>query len=142
MDTSFLKIMVVWGIIFFFVSGVYAYSGGSGTEAEPYQIANAADLLELAGDANDYDKCFILVSDINLAGYSFTNAVIAPDISWDYDFQGPVFEGVFDGDGHVITNLTIDPNTGYYFCVALFGRTGTNGVIKNLGIENADKLRC
>ena len=42
------------------------YSGGTGEPNTPYQIANAADLMTLANDANDYNKCFIMTADIDL----------------------------------------------------------------------------
>ena len=62
------------------------YSGGAGTTEVPYRIANAADLLTLAADINDYNKCFIMTADIDLdpnipGGQIFTTAVIAPDVN-------------------------------------------------------------
>jgi len=46
----------------------------------------------------------------------------------------PAFTGVFDGDGHVTKNLTInDLNKSY---LGLFGLIGTSGEIKNLTLEN------
>jgi hypothetical protein len=60
------------------------YSGGSGEPNDPYQIATAEDLYALADDVNDYNKCFIQTSDIdldpNLPGRrTLTAALIAPD---------------------------------------------------------------
>ena len=62
------------------------YSGGTGEPNTPYQIANAADLMTLANDANDYNKCFVMTADIDLApnlpgNQTFTTAVIARDIN-------------------------------------------------------------
>ena len=62
---------------FEFMEGVSSYSGGSGTEDDPYQIATAADLIELGNDPCNYDKYFILTADIDLSGYSFNRPVIA-----------------------------------------------------------------
>ncbi|MFM2485430.1 beta strand repeat-containing protein [Celerinatantimonas yamalensis] len=43
------------------------------------------------------------------------------------------FTGTFDGQSHVISNLTINrPLTGY---VGLFGYVGSGGIIRNVGIE-------
>jgi hypothetical protein len=58
------------------------YGGGSGTAADPYQIATAADLIALGDTPTDYGKHFILTADINLAPNLpgrkvFDNAVIA-----------------------------------------------------------------
>ncbi|MGD0785896.1 MAG: GLUG motif-containing protein [Sedimentisphaerales bacterium] len=117
-----------------FVSIVSAYSGGTGTQADPYQIANVADLLTLAGTVADYNKYFILTADINMAGQIFTTAIIAPDTSTSSDFQGTAFTGTFDGSGHKITNFTINGGL-YNSYIGLFGYI-SSGSVKNLGIEN------
>jgi hypothetical protein len=113
----------------------FGYPGGSGTPEDPYQIADANDLLALAGTTTDYDKCFILTADIDLQGQVFTTAVIAPDTSTEWDFQGTPFTGIFDGNGHVISYLTITASATNY--IGLFGYV-SGGEIRNLGIENAN----
>lgn len=75
------------------------------------------------------------MADINLADYTFTTAVIAPDTSNSGVFQGTEFTGTFDGNDHVIRNLTIDENNSF---LGLFGKTGPKGQIKNLGIEDVN----
>ncbi len=113
---------------------VAQYSGGSGTEADPYQIANKQDLLTMAAANEDYDKHFILTADIDLAGQTFTTAVIARDMdASDRNFQGASFRGTFDGRGHRIMNLTINNYHGDY--VGLFGVN--DGTIKNLTLTHA-----
>jgi hypothetical protein len=103
------------------------YDGGSGTADDPYQIATAADLIALGEDPNDYDKHFILTADIdldpNLPGRKvFDKAVIAPDTDAGEDyFQGTGFTGVFDGNDHTISHLTI---TGVSY-LGLLGRLGS-----------------
>ena len=115
------------------------YSGGSGTAGDPYRIGSATDLLTLAGSTGDYDANFILIADINLdpnlpGNQVFTSAVIAPDINNIEDgFQGTHFTGVFDGNGHKITKLTISTTGSSY--LGLFGYI-EDGEVKNLGIEN------
>ena len=42
----------------------------SATAEDPYQIANAQDLIELGKTTDDYDKSFVLVSDIDLSGHA------------------------------------------------------------------------
>jgi hypothetical protein len=119
-------------------STALAYSGdGDGSAENPYQIANKFDLLELAADTINYDKCFILSADIDLATESFTGAVIAPDIDAVTDgYQGTEFAGVFDGNGHTISNLTITATD--MDCVGLFGYFSSGGHIKNLGVVNVN----
>jgi hypothetical protein len=109
------------------------YSGGSGTEADPYRIARTDDLLDLAATPADYNKYFILTEDIDLQGRVFTKAIIAPDMSPDNDFQGIPFAGVFDGDGHKITHFAINGGTNDY--LGLFGNIDS-GSVKNLGLED------
>jgi hypothetical protein len=116
------------------------YSGGTGTSDAPYEIANACDLLNLAGTPADYNKAFILVNDINLAGLTFTIAVIAPYTEqWNGVFDGTSFTGVFDGSGHSIFNLTINSNPSKdQDYTGLFGQIGPGGIVKNLGIEDVN----
>jgi hypothetical protein len=119
-----LKKAVLGFLSLIMVNSCFAkYSGGTGEPNTPYQIASSADLLLLAADANDYNKCFILTADINLGSSgAFTNAVI-----------GGTFAGVFDGAGHKITNLVIKGSGKNY--LGLFGVV-SGGEIKNLGLEN------
>ncbi|MBN1787258.1 MAG: hypothetical protein JW806_02565 [Sedimentisphaerales bacterium] len=121
----FQIISIVSLSIFLLAPGCFAYSGGTGEPNSPYQIADVNDLLQLAADTNDYNDCFILTNDINLAGYTFDKAVITP-------IYGQLFRGVFDGNDHVISNLTIDANSEDY--VGLFGSVW--GEVLNLGLEN------
>jgi hypothetical protein len=119
---------------------VQAYSGGSGDPNNPYQIATAGDLLALAAEVNDYNKCFILTADINLASLDpCTTAIIAPDTVNSNDaFDGTAFTGVFDGSNHTISNLIIDTNGAKNDYLGLFGQIGTGGQIKNLRLENVN----
>ncbi|MHB0946542.1 MAG: GLUG motif-containing protein [Sedimentisphaerales bacterium] len=113
------------------------YSGGDGSSGNPYQIANPNDLLVLAADTNDYNDCFILVNDINLADYTFTTAIIAPDnLIYDFDFQGFPFAGIFDGNNHKIFLLTIEMEFADH--LGLFGQIGSDGIVKNLDIEDVN----
>ena len=116
------------------------YAGGTGEPNEPYQIATAEDLMLLGETPNDYDKHFILTADIdldpNLPGRKvFDKAVIAADTNdANWQFDGTSFTGVFDGNGHTITNLTIS-GKGY---LGLFGQLGLGAMISNLGLEAID----
>ncbi|MCF7958348.1 MAG: SBBP repeat-containing protein [Phycisphaerae bacterium] len=116
----------------------YDYSGGSGTITDPYQIATKQDLADLGKNTVSFNKYFILTADIDLAGETYTTAVIAPDTpDVSDDFNNIPFKGIFDGKGHVIRNLTIDTagvNNDY---LGLFGEIyGSNAEVKNLGMEN------
>jgi hypothetical protein len=134
------QVIALLAVIALFASISYAkYSGGTGDPNTPYQLANITDLMTLAYDSTDYNKCFIMTADINLASHGvFNRAVIAPDTSSLNYFQGTAFTGIFDGNGKKIINMRID--TGGYGndYLGLFGQLlGSSAQIKNLGIENA-----
>jgi hypothetical protein len=123
------------------ISGnVLAVLSGSGTSANPYLIQSRADFDEFANPDNAatywasgvYTK---LMCDPNLAGTTYTRAVIAPDTdSVTSDFQGTKLSGIFDGNGHKISNVVVNqPQSDY---VGLFGYIGSGGQVKNLGVAN------
>jgi hypothetical protein len=112
------------------------YSGGSGTSGDPYQIGSAADLLVLAANTGDYGANFILTADIDLTGHTFTTAVIARDTdNSNSDFDGPIFTGIFNGNGHTISNLTINTSDAGNDFLGLFGYV-SNSQISNICMEN------
>ncbi len=134
---GYLAVIIVGGLVL--SSICFGYSGGSGTAEEPYRIATKEDLLALAETTEDYNKCFILTADINMGGQVFTTAIIASDMdNSNYDFDGTVFTGVFDGAGHKVLNLTIDTNGVGNDYLGLFGYIGVGGEVKNLGLENVE----
>ena len=96
---------------------------GSGTEADPYQINNAADLACLASSVNagtNYaGKYFVLNVDINLNSKSWT----------PIGTKANPFAGTFDGNGKEIYNISVTMDTAY---AGLFGYV--SGTVKGLGI--------
>jgi hypothetical protein len=135
-NSSFLLLGIMCLIVALLMANLaFGYSGGTGEPNNPYQIANVNDLLALSAEVNDYNKCFILINDINLSGQNFTTALIAPDINpSESGFQGTAFTGVFDGANHKITNLNIYVNENKDY-IGLFGELNSGEVI-NLGLEN------
>jgi hypothetical protein len=121
-------------------SGQAKYSGGTGEPNDPYQIATAADLIALGETPADYDKHFLLTADIDLAPNLpgrkvFDKAVIAPDTDLvKSDFQGTPFTGVFDGNRHTISHLTI--KGGSY--LGVFGQLASGAEVRNLGVVDVD----
>jgi len=109
------------------------YSGGTGEPDDPYQISSKADLLLISSDANDFDKCFIMIDDINMDGQDIGPNIIARDTGSGEGFQGISFTGTFDGRGHKLTNFTLYSR---HQCIGLFGQIGSVGSVKNLGLEN------
>jgi len=111
------------------------YEGGTGEPNDPYLIDTAEQLNTIGAEPNDWDKHFKLMADIDLSGYSYERAVIAPDTNdVNGGFQGTAFNGVFDGNGHTISHLTIEGDS----YLGLFGRLEYGGAISNLGLETVD----
>ena len=111
------------------------YGGGTGEPNDPYLIYTAAHLNALGAEPNDYDKHLKLMADIDLSGHSYDRAVIAPDVGGDgYTFPAPAFTGVFDGNGHAVSNLTI---TGESY-LGLFGQVGPGGQVHGLGVVDVN----
>ena len=119
-----------------------SFSGGSGTADDPYLISTGAELAYLAYAINTnssnsfYNKHYRLTNNISLGG-----------LEWDpigcfyYNSSNTTaartFNGSFDGGGYVISDFKITtPKQSYYRYFGLFGRTGSESVIKNLGVEN------
>ena len=107
------------------------YSGGSGTDSDPYQIKTITDWQEFMNTSTDWDKSFILMNHIDLAGLSET----------EYrpigDYYSVSFNGVFHGNNHVIRNFHFKrEGNGLTEIVGLFGSTGTEAIIENLGVED------
>jgi hypothetical protein len=119
------------------------FAGGTGEPNDPYQIATAEQLIAIGSYL--YNKHFMLTADIDLdpnlpGGFVFSRSLIA---SYGLQPRGKSlhvvygrFEGLFDGNGHVIRNMVVHvddkENAG------LFGYVGTSGRIRNLGLEDVE----
>ena len=111
------------------------YGGGTGTAEGPYLVYTAEQMNEVGANQEDWDKHFKLMADIDLSGYSYDRALIAPDTDQkDWWFQGACFSGVFDGNGHTISHLTV-AGGGY---LGLFGQLASGAVVKGLGLVNVN----
>ncbi len=94
-----------------------------GLSAGPHTVCNVQQLSRLQANSGNWSKSFVLGNNIDLA-VGYTNSpigVFAPD-----------FTGSFDGDGFVLSNLTMALNDIYV------GFIGNGNPPSNLGIENAD----
>lgn len=99
-----------------------------------YRISSAEELVGMMNDSK-YPNCnnyqnVVLECDIDLGGNT---------ISGFGDDSG-FFDGIFDGQGHSISNFKIDATNRTYYA-GLFNQvsqySGTNTVIKNLIVKNA-----
>jgi hypothetical protein len=114
----------------YYDDGSTGYSGGFGREECPYLISTAADMNAIGQHREDWFKHFELTEDIDLAGYGPTEFNIIGESSYP-------FSGVFDGNGHEISNFSYTSGSGDN--VGLFGYvSGTEAGITNLKLISPD----
>lgn len=107
-----------------------AFAGGNGTLETPYQIEDCSDLQAINSHLSSY---FILNNDIDCSATTAWNGGAG------FDTLGGVvtsFTGSLDGQGHVIQNLYINRPGELY--IGMFSWIGAAGVVKNLGIVDAN----
>ena len=129
-----------------------ALAGGSGTKDDPYQIATGAQLAYLAQAINSGSgavsylfgsKYFVLTQDIDLNNQEWTPIGLATYQWGGKDWggaNGKSFAGLFDGQGHVISNLKISKTNENTDALGLFGwlaPASSEYSVKNLTIRNA-----
>lgn len=116
------------------------FTGGDGSERNPYQISNAEELALLAYNINNCiygynEKCYVLTNDIDLSKYEWVPIGFHMSDNCDNYFQGS-----FDGNGctisgmKILSEITMDDRCGSYY--GLFGCVGRTN-ISNLNIENS-----
>ena len=106
---------------------------GNGTPANPYIITTADQLAYVAQQVNagTYgwgSASYKLGNDINLAAYSSWTPIGNSD---------NLFEGSFDGGGHIISNLRISATSPRNSSYGLFGDI-FNGTVKNVGLSSVN----
>lgn len=108
------------------------FAGGTGTESDPYQISNGAELAYLAQQVNGgttyADSFFTLTADIDLNNQAWTP--IGNENGFDAELA---FSGTFNGDGYTVSGLNV-PDT--YF-PGLFGQISTSAVVQNLIVKGS-----
>ena len=108
-----------------------AFSGGDGSQTNPYQIASVEDLQQLANDVNGgntyYGKYFIVTANIDLSGVANFTPI--------GDQNTSAFAGTFDGNNseYTISGMKINRRD---FHQGLFGYN--SGTIKNVTLLNVD----
>ncbi len=119
-----MMLLLLSGVVLISGGEAVAYSGGTGMSADPYLLGTPEDWTALSATEADWDKYFILITDIDFSG-----ALLVPI----GNSHGTVFTGVFDGKGHKLRNgqIILSSSDG----VGLFGFLGLGGEIRNLGVE-------
>ena len=101
------------------------FGGGTGTASSPYLISTPAHFMELSGttDPDFLSASYLQTADLDLAGASFSpcGSSAAP------------FTGVYDADGHSISNLSVSvsgDNAGLFGCIS-------GGTVRKLNIASS-----
>lgn len=126
-----LAVVMVVSILPFTAFATDGTWAGKGTEAEPYEIADVADLKQLAKEVNTNHnefsgKFFVMTNDI-----TFTADDCASYSCIGFNQDDP-FRGIFDGAGYTIYNFV---PTSFKNYMGLFGYNA--GTIKNLNFVGA-----
>jgi hypothetical protein len=96
---------------------------GSGTADDPYLISTAPEFASASWYPGILDKHIRLTASLDLNGF-----ILYPI----GDLRS--FTGVFDGNGHTLSNVVINQPGNLY--VGLFSKLESGGEIRNLGVEN------
>ena len=109
---------------------------GSGTPENPYQISTPDQLDAVR---NDLTANYVLTADIDLSGTENWTPIGSYDASVPEDDSAAFansFSGSLDGDGHTISNLTVEQDNG--IGIGLIGLTSGDAVVKNITVQNAN----
>lgn len=134
-----------------YIEAADAFSGGDGTEGNPYQIASAAELVLLEelirkeaeeSYQEDYAKAsYVLTADIVLNDISdFAQwPQNGPEYSWRPIGQDGLgeFKGNFDGNGHVISGMYINLNNDSHEKAYGLFDTIRDAKVQNVNLESS-----
>ena len=128
------SLLILFALIAFGPKAWAQFSGGSGTEADPYQISSEADWLALCNNVNNgistyNDKFFKMMADISVAETFSTAPTKMVGVSDDVNFRG-----TFDGNGHTLT-VNYTDNHDDRACAPF--RYIRNATIKNLRVAGS-----
>ena len=104
---------------------LHTFSGGTGDAGDPYLISTADELNSIGGNLQLMASHFRLIDNIDLAGVKF----------YFIGNQWYPFRGVFDGNGHTISNLSY---TSMYRDYAGLFAFASGAQIKDLGLIDPD----
>ncbi len=120
-------------LVLLFISSLYGFSGGNGTESSPWQISTVEELNSLRNYLGTVhtSKYFELINDIDLNVAPYNTG-----LGWEpVGTTATPFYGKFNGNSHVISNLFINRPTSDN--IGLFGVTGS-AQIKKVEIKDVN----
>ena len=111
---------------------------GDGSTVNPYQIASVSQFLDLASRPELYDRHYLLIEDLDLSPYLFEHSIMGTVYDPNEQrYKRIPFNGSFDGNGHVISNMHIEASSdlGYSLSCGLFGTIGPSAYVAHLSVE-------
>lgn len=120
-------LLVIWVALLAAITPVHAnFAGGDGSAQNPFLVSTLEQLQSIRGSSNSAH--FRLINNIDASATAgWNNGQGFDPVGW--------FNGVFDGNGYTISNLTINrPSSSN---VALFSTTGSGAILKNVRFHNA-----
>ena len=119
-------VLLVCCLAFVGAVGAADFSGGSGTLNDPYQITTTEDFNNIKFGNSGKNTHYKLMNDLDF-GYN------APD---KFGTKGSTFfYGVFDGNGHTISNISYQPSD-TDMMIGLFAKVLSGAQISNLSVAN------
>jgi len=112
------------------------YGGGTGTPEDPYQIRTAEQIDDIGTNPYDWDKHFVLMTDVDLSGFPGRRFNMVGEEIRDDSADKP-FAGVFDGNGHTVVGFTYQSDERQKN-VGLFSYVGSDGKVENLTLVDAN----
>ena len=116
-----MKKKIIFGIVFLLLSSFVYAEVGAGTQQNPYNISNCAQLNE--SNTLNVSGVFQLVNDLDCAGYNFGSEMFTN------------FYGNFSGNDYSISNFTMSNPAQYGMT---FIRTLRGGILENIKFINVD----
>ena len=108
------------------------FGGGTGTADDPFLIYTAEQLNTVGLSFCDWDKHFKLMADIDLLAFDGKEGRPAFNVigigRWD------AFAGVFDGNDHIVSNLTLTGKGN----LGMFGYTVSGSEVRDLGVMDVN----
>ena len=109
------------------------YGGGTGEPDDPYLIYTGRQMNVIGAHPDDWDQHFRLMADIDLSAFAPTEFNLIGYYT-DDDNRKP-FTGVFDGNGHTISNFNYTAGLAIVEGIGLFRYVaGTDMEIRDLGL--------
>ncbi len=118
-----------------------SYASGDGSEGNPYQIANGAQLAKLVQDSDTAGKYYELTADILLNDTADTGWETRSPHCWFFCTTDTLtFRGHLEGNGCTVGGLYLEQTpasqTTYSF-TGMFPVLGSGAVVRNVGIVDA-----